>query len=126
MHNCTHICFADEYTKPQLSTHIIDKFHSYAWVATENKTTDGIILYNIMFVTKTATSAMAVKVECLRSVASRAMAMSYSDVEHFLKADTHFPAISTACTYSLVAHSLLMDLMLGKNSPFSINYWHCI
>ena len=44
----------------------------------------------------------------------------------FLKSDTHFPADTTACTYHLAAHSLLMDIMLGEHNGFAITYRHCI
>ena len=117
---------ANEYTKPQLSMYIINKFHSYAWAATGNEISDGITPFNITFVTKTATSAMAAKVECHRAVKSRATAMSYSDAELFLKADTHFPANATTCTYCLAMHSLSVDLMLGENSLFTVTYQHCV
>ena len=45
---------ADEYTKPQLSTHIIDLFRSYAWAATGEELSDGITPFNITFVSETA------------------------------------------------------------------------
>ena len=38
-------CIANEFTKPQLSTHIINKFCSYAWAAMGNKVVmDSIML----------------------------------------------------------------------------------
>ena len=38
---------ADKYTKPVLSTQIIDTFHTYAWAATrELVTEDGITPFN--------------------------------------------------------------------------------
>ena len=89
---------ADEYTKPQLSTHIINKFCSYAWVATGNEILDSTMPFNISFVTKLATATIARKVECLRAVESGGKAMTYSDAEHFLKTDNHFPANTQACT----------------------------
>ena len=68
LHATTPTSVANKYTKPQLSIHIIDKFCSYAWVATGNEILDGIIPFNIMFVTKMAASAIATKMECLRAV----------------------------------------------------------
>ena len=52
--------------------------------------------------------------------------MSYSDAEIFLKSDSHFPADTTACTYRLAAHSLLMDIMLGEHNAFAVSYCHCV
>ena len=46
---------ADEYTKPVLSTQIIDMFHTYAWAATGELVTDGITPFNIMYVIKSST-----------------------------------------------------------------------
>ena len=39
----------NEYTKPMLSTHIIDLFQNYAWPTTGELVSDGITLLNIMF-----------------------------------------------------------------------------
>ena len=52
--------------------------------------------------------------------------MSYSDANLFLKSDMHFPADTTACTYRLATHSLLVDFMLGEHNVFAITYCHCI
>ena len=60
---------ANEDTKPQLSTHsIIKKFQSYTWAATGNDMADGITPFNITFMSKTATRAMAAKVDSLLMV----------------------------------------------------------
>ena len=40
---------ANEYTKPELSTHIINLFHNYAWAATRELVSDGIMPFNLMF-----------------------------------------------------------------------------
>ena len=48
----TPTCITDEFTKLQLSTHIIDKFWSYTWVATGDKIMDGITPFNIVFMLK--------------------------------------------------------------------------
>ena len=122
LHATAPASIANEFTKPQLSMHVINKFCSYDWVATGNEILDGIMPFNNMFVTELAARAMAMKVECLRAVESGGMAMIYSDVEIFLKSDCHFPADSTACTYHLAAHSLLVDLMLCGNSLFAVTY----
>ena len=115
-------CTADEFTKPQLSMHIIDKFHSYAWVAMGNKVSDDITPFNIVFMIKTAARAMATKLEWHKAVESGWTAMSYSDAEIFLKNGSHFPANITTCAYPLAAHSLLVDIMLSENSPFAVTY----
>ena len=95
-------CIANEFMKPQLSTHINDKFCSYAWVATGNRILmDSITLFNIAFMIKPAAQAMA---------------------KIFLKNDSHFPANTTTCTYQLAAHSLLMDIMLGEHNAFTVTY----
>ena len=41
---------ANEYTKPQLSTHIIDLLHNYAWAATRELVSDGIMPFNLALV----------------------------------------------------------------------------
>ena len=61
---------ADEYTKPQLSTHIVDLFRSYAWAATGEELADGITPFNITFVSETASKAVAAKVQRLVAVES--------------------------------------------------------
>ena len=54
---------ANEDTKPQLSTHIIDKFRNFTWAATRNNISDRITLFNITFISKTATQALATKLD---------------------------------------------------------------
>jgi hypothetical protein len=56
---------ADKYTKPQLSTHIINLFRSYAWAATGEELNDSITPFNITFISETAAKAMAAKVQRL-------------------------------------------------------------
>ena len=46
---------ADEYTKPVLLTQIINAFHTYAWAATRELVTDGIMAFNIMYVIEMST-----------------------------------------------------------------------
>ena len=50
----TPACITDEFMKPQLSTHIVDKFHSYAWAAMGNEITDRIMPFNIAFMIEPA------------------------------------------------------------------------
>ena len=49
----------NEYTKPQLSTHVIDLFHNYAWAATGELVTDGIMPFNLTFMSKAGARAVA-------------------------------------------------------------------
>ena len=69
---------------------------------------------------------MAVKLEWLKAVELGGTSMSYSDTELFLKNDLHFPADTSACTYQLAAHSLLVNVMLGEHSTFAVTYHHCM
>jgi hypothetical protein len=117
---------ADEYTKPQLSTHIIDLFRSYAWAATGEELTDGITPFNITFASETASKAVAAKVQRLVAVESGGTAMSYSDAELFLKNETSFPGDTASCSYRLAAHSVLVDIMMGPTAPFAIAYRQCV
>jgi hypothetical protein len=116
---------ADEYTKPQLSTHIIDLFRSYAWAATGEELTDGITPFNITFVSETASKAVGAKVQRLVAVESGGTAMSYSDAELFLKNDAAFPSNTASCAYRLSAHSILVDIMMGPLAPFAVAYRQC-
>ena len=114
----TPACITDEFKKPQLSTHIVDKFHSYTQAATVNKITDGIMPFNITFMIEPVAQAMATKLECLKAMELGRMAMSYSYAEIFLKSNLHFPANTTACTYRLATHSLLVDIShVGNTMP---------
>ena len=61
---------ADEYTKPQLSTHIVELFRSYAWAAPGEELTDGVTPFNITFVSKMVSKATATKVQRLIAVES--------------------------------------------------------
>ena len=119
-------CVADEFTKPQLSTHIVDKFRSYTWAATGDELTDGITPFNIVFMLEPGARSMAAKLDRLKAVEAGGTAMSYSDADLFLKSDTHFPADTTACAYRLASHSLLVDIMLGEHNAFAVTYRHCV
>ena len=50
----TPACVTDEFMKPQLSTHIVDKFCSYTWAAMSNEITDGITPFNFAFMIQPA------------------------------------------------------------------------
>jgi hypothetical protein len=117
---------ADEYTKPQLSTHIIDLFRSYAWAATGDELSDGITPFNITFVSEAASKAVAAKVQRLVAVESGGTAMSYSDAELFLKNDASFPVDTNSCAFRLAAHSVLVDIMMGPTAPFAVAYRQCV
>ena len=122
----TPACIANEFTKPQLSMHIVDKLRSYTWAATGDEITDGITPFNIAFMLELGARPMATKLDRLKAIESGGTAMSYSDAEIFLKSDMHFPADTTACTYHLAAHSLLVDIMLGEHNAFAVTYCHCV
>ena len=81
---------ANEDTKPQLSTHIIDKFQNFTWAATGNDISNRITLFNITFVSEMATRALAAKVDSLSMVEVGGSAMSYADAQVFLKNDANF------------------------------------
>jgi hypothetical protein len=117
---------ADEYTKPQLSTHIVELFRSYAWAATGEELTDGVTPFNITFVSETASKAAAAKVQRLVAVESGGTAMSYSDAELFLKNEASFPGDTASCAYRLAAHSVLVDIMMGPTAPFAVAYRQCV
>jgi hypothetical protein len=117
---------ADEYTKPQLSTHIIDLFRSYAWAATGEELSDGITPFNITFVSETASKAVAARVQRLVAVESGGTAMSYADAELFLKNEASFPGDTASCAYRLAAHSILVDIMMGPTAPFAVAYRQCV
>ena len=53
---------ADEYTKPVLSTQMIDAFCTYAWAVTRELITDGITPFNITYTIETSAHAVALKV----------------------------------------------------------------
>ena len=50
---------ANKYTKPQLSTHLIDLFCNYAWATTSKLISDGIMPFNLTFMSETGAWAMA-------------------------------------------------------------------
>ena len=44
---------ANEYTKPQLLTHVINLFCSYAWATTKELVSDSIMPFNLTFASET-------------------------------------------------------------------------
>ena len=48
----------NKYTKPQLLTHIIDLFHSYAWATTGELVSDGITPFNVTFASEASARAI--------------------------------------------------------------------
>ena len=76
---------ANEDTKLQLSTHIIDKFWNFTWAATGNDISNGITPFNITFISETAARALAAKVDSLSMVEAGGTTMSYADAQAFLK-----------------------------------------
>ena len=117
---------ANEDTKPQLSTHIINKFRNFTWAATGNNISDGITPFNITFVSETAARALAAKVDSLSMVEAGGSAMSYTDAQVFLKNDANFPPDTSSCAYRLAVHSMLVDIMMGPTNPFAVAYQNCV
>ena len=117
---------ANEDTKPQLSTHIIDKFQNFTWAATGNDISNGITSCNITFVSEMATRALAAKVDSLSMVEVGGSTMSYANAQVFLKNDANFPPNTSSCAYCLAAHSMLVDIMMGPTNPFAVAYRNCV
>ena len=117
---------ANEDMKPQLSTHIIDKFRNFTWAATGNDISNGIMLFNITFISETAARALATKVDSLSMVESGGSAMSYADAQAFLKNDASFLPSTSSCAYHLAAHSMSVDIMMGPTNSFTVAYQNCI
>ena len=49
----------NEYTKPQLSTHVINLFCNYTWATTGELVLDGITPFNLAFVSEAGARAVA-------------------------------------------------------------------
>ena len=60
----------DEYTKPVLSTQIINTFCTYAWAATGELVTDGITPFNMTYMIESNACPVAQKVSHLVTVES--------------------------------------------------------
>ena len=52
--------------------------------------------------------------------------MSYADAQAFLKNDANFPPDTSSCAYRLVAHSMLVNIMMGPMNPFAVAYRNCV
>ena len=113
---------ANKDTKPQLSTHIINKFWNFTWAATGNDISDRITLFNITFISEMAARALAAKVDSLSMVEAGSSAMFYANAQVFLKNDANFPPDTSSCAYCLAAHSMLVDIMMGPTNPFTVAY----
>ena len=87
-----------------------------------NDISDGITPFNITFISKTATRALAAKVDSLSMVEARGSAMSYADAQAFLKNDASFLPNTSSCAYRLATHSMLVDIMMGPTNSFAIAY----
>ena len=87
-----------------------------------NDILDGITLFNITFISKMATRALAAKVDSISMVEAGGSAMSYADTQAFLKNDVSFPPDTSSCAYCLAAHSMLVDIMMGPTNPFAMAY----
>ena len=117
---------ADEYTKPVVSTQLIEAFHTYAWAATGELVSDGITPFNITYAIEPSTQAVALKVSHLVTVESRGAGMSFANAWEFLQGRATFPLTTAACGHRLAAHNVLVDLMLGEMAPFAMAYHQCI
>ena len=91
-----------------------------------NDISDGIMPFNIMFISETAARALAAKVDSLSMVEAGGSAMSYADAQAFLKNDASFLPDTSSCTYHLAAHSVLVDIMMGPTNPFAVAYRNCV
>ena len=92
---------ANKYTKPQLSTHLIDLFCNYAWAATSELISDGIMPFNLTFASETGVRAVATRVNKLVAVESGNAAMSYADTKLFMIDESMFPTDTTQYSYHL-------------------------
>ena len=97
-----------EYTKLQLSTHIINLLQNYAWAATGELVSDGITLLNITFASEGSAQAVACQVNKLVAVELGSAAMSYANAELFMVGEFTFSMDTTQCRYCLEAHSIMV------------------
>ena len=101
-------------------------FHNFTWAATGNDIVDGITPFNITFMSEMATRALASKVYSLSMVEAGGSAMSYTNAQAFLKNDACFSLDTSSCAYCLMAHSVLVDMMMGPTNPFAVAYRNCV
>ena len=52
--------------------------------------------------------------------------MSYANAELFMVDESTFPPDTTQSSYCLDAHSVMVDLMMGKDAPFTVAYQQCV
>ena len=52
--------------------------------------------------------------------------MSYADAQAFLKNNACFLPDTSSCTYRLMAHSMMVNIMMGPTNPFAVAYHNCI
>ena len=52
--------------------------------------------------------------------------MSYADAKLFMVDDSMFPTDTTQCGYHLEAHSVMINLMMGEDAPFTVTYQQCV
>ena len=116
----------DEYTKPILSTQILDAFRTYSWAMTGELVMDGIAPFNITYAIKLSARAVAQKVSQLVTVESGGAAMSFADAKEFQQSDIKFPVTMAACGHCLTAHSVMVNLMMGETAPFMVEYRQCV
>ena len=117
---------ANEYTKPVLSTQIINTSRTYAWAAMGELVTDSITPSNVTYAIEPSTHTVAQKVSHLVTVESGGAAMSFADACEVQQSDTKFPATTAACGHCLATHSILVDLMMGEAAPFMVEYHQCV
>ena len=51
--------------------------------------------------------------------------MSYANAELFMVNDSMFPTDTIQCSYCLKAHSVMVNLMMGEDAPFTVAYRQC-
>ena len=52
--------------------------------------------------------------------------MSFANAKEFQWSDVKFPVTTAACGHCLTAHSVMVDLMMGKTAPFAVEYRQCV
>ena len=52
--------------------------------------------------------------------------MSFADAKEFQQSNVKFPATTAACGHCLAAHSVMVNLMMGKTAPFAVEYQQCV
>ena len=60
------------------------------------------------------------------AVESGRATMSYADAELCKVDDSMFPTDTIQCGYHLEAHSLMVDLRMSEDTPFTVAYQQCV